>query len=200
MTGFIEIDEEAPLNFNQRWNSYLALVAAAVALFLGLTLRSAALNATVEFEDLDAGVRAQVPDGWLVDAKSDDYVFRAVDPNALPFKTTLQVSVLVIGPDATPDIVLDLLTMQRSTRFATYTELSRQDETLRGDPAKRMFYAYTNFERNPFLQSLPIEVKGMDVVVLQRGQAVIITYREASESFEDNRYRFENLLGTVEIF
>ena len=43
-------------------------------------------------------------------------------------------------------------------------------------------------------------VEGVDVVVLRRGQAVIITYREESSAFEQNLYRFENLLQTVEIF
>lgn len=194
------MNDDQPLNFNQRWNSYLALAMAGAMLFLGLTLRNASFNAVTTFEDLEAGVRAQVPAGWLLDNENSDYVFRAVDPDALPFKTTLQVAVLTVGADATPNIVLDILFLQRSTRLANYVEISRSDQTLRGDPAKRMTYAYTEFERNPFLQSLPIAVKGVDVVVLRRGQAVIVSYREESSTFDENLYRFENLLQTVEIF
>jgi hypothetical protein len=194
------MNEVSALSFTQRWNSYLAIVLALMMLFLGLALRNSALSATQTFEDLEAGVRAQVPDGWLLDAESDEYVFRVQDPDALPFKTTLQVSVLTVGPDATPNLVLDMLFLERAPRFSNYGEISRSDETLRGDPAKRMVYAFVQYERNPFQATVPIVVQGVDVVVLRRGQAVIITYREESASFEKNVYRFENLLQTVEIF
>jgi hypothetical protein len=192
--------DDSPLTFTQRWNSYLAIAMAGVFLFVGITLRNSALDATQPFENLGAGLRAQLPSGWLVDTGSSEYVFRAQDPDALPFKTTLQVSVLTVGPDATPNLVLDLLNLDRAPRFSTYHELSRSDETLRGDPAKRMIYAYTQDERNPFQATVPIVVQGADVVVLRRGQAVIITYREERSSFDANLYRFENLLQTVEIF
>ena len=200
MSEMVEIPAPVRLNFTQRWNTYLALALAAVVFFLGLTMRRNTLSATQTFEDLEAGVRAQVPLGWLIDAKSDEYVFRAEDPDALPFKTMLQVSVMTVGPDATPDVVLDLLNMQRAPRFSTYREIARFDETLRGAPAKRMIYAYTQDERNPFQASVPIVVQGVDVVVLRRGQAVIITYREERGDFEKNLDRFEHLLATVEIF
>jgi hypothetical protein len=201
MSEIIEIHDREPLTFNQRWNSYLALVMAGAVLFLGVTLRDGALNATQTLENLEAGVRAQVPSGWLLDTDSVEYVFRAQDPDALPFKTTLQVSVLAVGPDATPSTVLAILDMQRAPRLSAYRVISRVDETLRdGSPAVRMTYAYTQDERNPALESLPIVVEGVDVVVLRRSQAVIITYHEEQSTFDDNLYRFENLLQTVEIF
>ena len=200
MTEMIEFRESAPLTFTQRWNTYLAIVLAAGVMVLGITLRDSNLNATVTLENLESGVRAQVPANWLQDTAGDEYLFRVRDPGALPFKTTLQVSVLTVGPDATPDLVLNLLTMQRSSRFATYHEISRSDATLRDDPAKRMVYAYTEFERNPSLQSLPMVIEGVDLVVLQGTQAVVVTYREEQSAFDDHLYRFENLLRTLEIF
>jgi hypothetical protein len=197
----IEIGGTPALTFTQRWNTYLAIALAGAVLFIGITMRNKALNATQTFEDLEAGIRAQVPNGWLVSAQTDEYVFRAEDPNALPFKTLLQVSVMTVGQGATPNTVLDLLTIGRSIRFATYIELSRSDDTLRdGSKAKRMKYAYVEFERNPFLQSLPVVVEGVDVVVLRGSQAVIITYREERNSFDEHLYRFENMLRTLEIF
>lgn len=200
MTEIIDLEGRPGLSFTQRWTSYLALAMAAAVLFVGLTLRDASLNATQTLENLEAGVRAQVPRGWLLDTQSSEYVFRAEDPDALPFKTVLQVSVLPVGPDATPNLVLDLLNMQRAPRYSTYREIARTDETLRGEPAKRMIYAYTQDERNPFQATVPLVVQGVDVVVLRRSQAVIITYREERSAFDEHLYRFENLLQTVEIF
>jgi hypothetical protein len=200
MTEFILVDEVLALNRNQRWNSYLVLAMAVAVLLLGIAVRDADLNAAVPYEDLEAGVRARVPRNWLLTTGGEDFVMRAEDPEAVPFKTMLQVSVLPVGTDASPDVVLNLLTIQRSVRLANYVHISRVDETLRGDPAKRMTYAYTDFERNPALQSIPVVVQGVDVVVLRRGQAVIVTYREERGKFDQNLYRFENLLDTVEIF
>jgi hypothetical protein len=200
MTERIDLEGRSGLSFTQRWTSYLALAMAAAVLFVGITLRDASLNATQTLENLEAGVRAQVPRGWLLDTQSSEYVFRAEDPDALPFKTVLQVSVLPVGPDATPNLVLDLLNMQRAPRFSTYREIARTDEILRGEPAKRMVYAYTQDERNPFQATVPLVVQGVDVVVLRRSQAVIITYREERSAFDEHLYRFENLLRTVEIF
>jgi hypothetical protein len=200
MAGMIEVSGGTALNFNQRWNSYLALAMVFGVLFVGLSLRAGNLNATQEFEDLEAGVRVQIPVGWLLDNDSPDYVFRAQDPAALPFKTTLQISVMTVGPDATPNTILDILYLQRAPRLSNYQELSRTDTTLRDDAAKRMTYAYTEFERNPFQSSVPLVIQGVDVVVLRPGEAVIITYREERTVFDTNLYRFENLLATVEIF
>jgi len=192
--------DQPALSRSQRWNSYLALALAALALGVGLALRRAALDATQTFENLEAGVRAQVPRGWLLDSGSADYVFRAEDPAALPFKTLLQVAVLPIGRDATPNTVLDLLNMERSPRLSNYREIARTAATLRDDPALRMVYAYTEYEPDPFQASLPLVVQGVDLVVLRRGQAVIVTYREERSRFDAHLNRFDNLLQTVEIF
>jgi hypothetical protein len=201
MSQIIEFGESAPLTFNQRWNTYLALAVAAAALVLGISLRNGTLNASQTFENLEAGIRAEVPNGWLLSANGSDYVFRAEDPGALPFKTLLQVSVIAIGPDATPDNVLVQLNISRPQNLSAYKPIAITDITLRdGSPAKRMTYAYTQDERNPFLESLPVVVEGVDVVVLRRSQAVIITYREERSVFGDHLYRFDNLLQSLEIF
>lgn len=200
MSDIVEIGVPAGLSFNQRWNSILAAGLAGVMLFFGLTMRNGALNAVQVFEDLESGVRAQVPAGWLIDNESEEFVFRALDPGALPFKTQLEVAVMPVGPDMTPSVVLNLLKQQRSARVTAYREISRMPTVLREDPAIRMEYAYVSFERNPFQQSEPIVVKAVDVVVLQRGQAVILTYREQSSAFEAHLYHFDQLIQTVEIF
>jgi hypothetical protein len=195
-------DSGTELSFRQRWNSYLTIALVMGAVLLGLAMRRGTLNATQEFEDLEAGIRAQIPSGWMVDSGSNtDYVFRAEDPNALPFKTMLQVSVIPVGSDATPDNVLTYLDIQRPAQLSAYRRISVTNITLRdGSPAVRMTYAYTQNERDPFLESVPIVVQGVDVVVLRRSQAVIITYREERSEFDDHLYRMDNLLQTLEIF
>ena len=194
-------DQRPGLSFGQRWNTYLSLALAAVVLFLGLAMRDSALNATVTLEDLEAGVRAQVPAGWLIDRRSGDYVFRVVDPNALPFKTLLQVAILPVGPDATPANVLHQIEINRPLSLPGYQVIARQNVTLSGgEPAIRLTYAYFESERNPALESLPLVIEGVDLVVLRGAQAVVVSYREDRTRFNENLYRFENMLNTLEIF
>lgn len=201
MTRLIVQDEPPALTFRQRWNTYLALLALAGALFVGLTMRNSALNATMMFEDLESGIRAQVPQGWLLDSNNPAYVFRAEDPNAMPFKTLLQVSVLPVGPDATARNVVDQLNMERPQRFASYKRVAQGEQRLRdGTTAIRMTYSYAQSAQNPFLESPPIAVEGVDVVILRGAQAVVVTYREEQNAFEDNLYRFDALLRSLEIF
>lgn len=201
MTRVILRDEPPALNFRQRWNTYLALVAAAAALFVGITLRNNALNATVTFEDLESGIRAQIPRGWLVDRRSADVVFRAEDAAAMPFKTLLQVSIMPVGPDATPRNVVDQINIQRAQQFSSYRRMTQTEQILRdGTSAIRMTYTYAQSEPNPFLESPTIAVQGVDVVILRGVQAVIVTYRDERNAFDDNLYRFEDLLQTLEIF
>ena len=202
MSQIIEINEGSlELTFKQRWNDYLAIAVAILALVIGITQRDSALSATQTYENLEAGVRARVPFGWLLETNGTDYIFRATDPNALPFKTLLQASTLTVGPDASPANVLYLLEIERPNQFANYRVISRENVTLRdGSDAIRLTYAYVQDERNPFLESLPIVVEGVDVVVLRQSQAVIVTYREEQSSFNQNLYRFDDLLQSLEVF
>ncbi|WP_119072235.1 hypothetical protein [Aggregatilinea lenta] len=201
MTRILIREEPTELNFRQRWNTYLALFSAVVALFVGVTLRNNALNATVTFEDLESGIRAQIPNRWLVDSRDADVVFRAEDAAATPFKTLLQVSIIPVGPDATPRNVVDQINIQRAQQFSAYRRMTQTEQTLRdGTTAIRMTYTYAQSESNPFLESPTIAVEGVDVVILRGVQAVIVTYREERGAFDDNLYRFENLLQTLEIF
>ncbi|HML22509.1 MAG TPA: hypothetical protein PKD09_12725 [Aggregatilinea sp.] len=201
MTRIVVHEDVPALNFRQRWNTYLALFSAVVALFVGITLRNNALNATTTFEDLESGIRAQIPRGWLVESGSGSLVFSAEDAAATPFKTLLQVSIIPVGSDATPRNVVDQINIERAQQFSSYRRMTQTEQILRdGSAAIRMTYTYAQSEPNPFLESPTIAVEGVDVVILRGVQAVIVTYREERSAFDDNLYRFENLLQTLEIF
>ena len=61
-----------------------------------------------------------------------------------------------------------------------------------------MAYAYAYTESNPILQTIPITVLAVDVVVLRSNQAIIITYRADAQSFERNRHYFDAFLRSLE--
>lgn len=196
MINIVQSDE---LTFRQRWASYLTIIVALTALALGFALRSRALNATTRYENRQAGIAASYPQNWLLDEGSGSMVLRVQDPAAIPFKTTLEIALLPVGPDAHPADIPDLLNMTRARTLATYRPLEIVPVRLaNGQQGLQMQYAYVASEENPFLQSVPIVVRAVDIIVLRSNQALIITYRADAQSFEQNRHYYDNFLRSLE--
>lgn len=180
------------------FNSTLAVAFALMLLFWGWSQRNGAVNSVIAYDDETSGIRALIPLNWLLSQGEDGTVFRVENPSARPFKTTIQISIETVGPDAVPRNVVDLLKLQGPVRLPGYTSLSEERFTLGEDDAVRINYAYFEVELNPFLETAPIVVRGEDVVVLRGNQAIIITYREAEQNFEKNHFYFDNFLRTLE--
>ncbi|MEP7285243.1 MAG: hypothetical protein ABI947_05690 [Chloroflexota bacterium] len=198
MIGFAET-EHIELNFRQRWASYLTIIVAVLALAGGYALRVNSLNATQRFENKQIGLAARYPVNWLLEEGKTDFVFRVQDPAAVPFKTTLQMALLPFGPDALLAEIPNYLNITRATSLSTYIALQINSVTLpNGTQGLQMEYAYAASETNPALQSVPIVVRGLDVIVLRNSQALVITYRADVQSFDRNRHYFDSFLRSLE--
>jgi hypothetical protein len=179
----------------QRWSNWLAFGATVLALLLGYGLRNSVMSAASLYEDPSAGITVMRPSGWLVD-REGDYVFRLRDPEARPFKTSLLVTVLTIGPDATGRNALDALSLKRAATLGGYRVLEVDDAAatpLGLAPAMR--YAYVDSEPDPYLGTLPVVVLGVDVVFFKSDQAIIASYRAAAEDFDAQYFHFERFLS-----
>jgi hypothetical protein len=106
--------------------------------------------------------------------------------------------VKIVGPDATPRNVVDLLEVEGPTKLAQYRVLSIEEFMLGDDEANQIIYTYVETDPNPFLEAVPIVVQGIDIVVKRGNQAIILTYRDASVAFDLNRFYFDRFLATVE--
>jgi hypothetical protein len=179
-------------------NSLIGIAIAIMLLGWGWLQRSGALNSTIAFEDEINGIRAQIPVSWLLSEGDEQTVFRVQDLGARPFRTTIQVSIQAVGPEATPRNVVDLLKLQGPLELPNYRSFSEEVIQLGEDEAVRINYVYVSNERNPFLEASPVVVRGEDVVVLRGNQALIITYRDADSTFDENRFHFVNFLRTLE--
>src|SRR5579859_3560517 len=195
-----QIGDSTGLNFRQRWASYLTIFVAVVGLGSGVFLRNRSLNATVHFENRQEGIAVNYPSNWLLEEATGDFVFRVQNPASLPFKTTLQISLLTVGPGARTSDIPDLLNMTRAATLPAYSPLAITPTTLpNGMAGIQMEYAYVSTETNPFLQTVPIVVRARDVIVLRTNQVVVITYRADSQSFDDNLHFFDSFLRTLEL-
>src|SRR5215475_14120141 len=193
------IIEPTELNFRQRWASYLTIFVTVVALFAAFLLRSRSLDTTADYENREEGITAHYPLNWLLEEGKGDFVFRAEDPAAIPFKTTLQLALVPVGPGARTDDLPDWLNMTRAASLAAYRPLAIKPVTLaNGVQGIQMDYAYVSSEGNPFFQSVPVVVRAIDVIVLRSNQALVVTYRSDSQAFEQNQHYFDNFLRTLE--
>lgn len=194
-----ELDErQAGLTRSQTINSLTVIFVAVLMMGIGLLMRNNVITATVPFLDEENGIRAQLPANWLVTTDNPGFIFRAEDPETIPFKTLLQVSLVPVGEGANPRNVADLLTLQRNGRLSTYRVLSIVPTTLGDSEALEVTYAYVQTDSNPFLNASPIVVLGRDVVVLRESQAIVLTYREQDSRFDENEIIFDNFLDTLE--
>ena len=129
-----------------------------------------------------------------------DYVFRVRDMTQVGFKTSMQVETQPVGSETTPNNIQYLLDINRSQVTDGYDRLSNDEDYVFADESigLRGEYVFVYQDPNPFLQSVPIVVRGIDVITIRGGQAIIITFLTASESYADDITIFERFLASLD--
>lgn len=195
--GFIETGGTKTETLRQRQANVLTFAVAILLFAVGLNLRQFALTAVVSYSDIQAGITAFYPRNWLLDT-GDEYIFRVRDMTRAGYRTTIQISVQPVSQATTERNIADRLALTRA-RFTGYTVLTVEPYVLReGMVAQAVSYAYVDQETSPFLQGIPEVVVGRDILVITRGQALIITFRAAASAYEQELPRFEQFLQTLE--
>jgi hypothetical protein len=184
----------------QRLATYLAIVLTAVALAAGLLLRVNIENASFLFTDSRTGIRLRYPANWILERGSADgpFIMRVEDPAALPFKTSLSISALATGPDSTINDITTLIDITRAGQLASYKSLDISPTTLGGRPATQLTYAYATTETNPSLRSLPVIVRGVDIIVLSRSQTFVLTFLSEATAYDSNQRYLDLFLRNLE--
>ena len=188
------ISESEGLTLRQRWANVFTILVCLLLMLLGLNLRNQALNATTFYESPQAGISAQYPQNWLLDT-AGDYVFRVRDMSRTGYKTTFQVSVLPVGPDAQERNIADRLSLDRVISFTAYSVQPLEPFTFGDDiQAQALNYTYVSSDASPFLDAVPTVVRAVDILIISSGQAIVITYRADANNFDEEFPRFEQFL------
>lgn len=185
---------------NQRLGNFLTLFLAAVGLFIGLNLRDSLLYETLEYFDPAAGIRIRYPVGWLIDTNTGDVLFQAEDTSRIGYRTTIQIATVPISSDMTARNVFEDLSFQRSIRLSNYRRLPTQSADYvmpDGEAASLMEYRFVADETNPFQQSFPSVVYGRDILVIRRGQGILITFLADVETYQDDLAVFDRFLSSL---
>lgn len=189
---------DRPLTQTQRWSTLFTIILALVMLGFGLNMRAQITGAVAAYEDTRIGIRLNYPEGWLLDTNSSDYVFRIRDMTRAGFKTTIQISVRPVSSATTERNVADQLARSRVLTLQDYRVLNIGMGTLGEIPVEIVRYTYNDQSTSPFLQSFSTVVEGLDILTIQRGQAIIISFRAEADSFDDEYPIFETFLNDLE--
>lgn len=182
----------------QRWGLYFAIVLIVASFFIATFLRDNALFATVPYNNVEAGIRANYPSGWLIDT-SDDYIFRVRDMSRAGFKTTIQVAAYPFSQNMSARNVFDDLALQRALLLPNYKQLLTRTAPFRGgEPATINEFHFVFNDPNPFQESIPTVVLGQDVLVVRSGQAILITFLADQSTYLKDIEIFERFLSTLE--
>lgn len=195
----IERAASAKPSQRQRWSNIFTIAYAITAVVLALLLKISMQSATVVYADPEVGITVQYPEAWLLDTEGD-FVLRVRNMSAGGFKTSIQVQVLPVNIEITERNLIDNLILSRSQTLASFDVLSRESITLGEDerPATAMTFTYVENEPNPFLESLPRVIQGMDVIAVQGGQALIVTFLSDTAEFDANFPAFQRFLDELE--
>jgi hypothetical protein len=86
----------------------------------------------------------------------------------------------------------------RSQTLIDYRQLATETITLGDVNAEQVTYAYVSRDTSPFVEAIPEVVLGTDIIVLTRGQALVVTFRSEADQFAANYEHFRRFLASLE--
>ncbi len=185
----------------QRWSHYITVALGILAVVILINLRANIQSAASQYVNNAEGITAYYPQNWLLEeSDGTDYIFRVSNLREIGFKTTFQVSVEPVNQLTTSRTIFDALSMQRAQNLTAFRRLSIEPYTGSADfEATTANYLYVATDTNPFQQSVPVVVRGIDILTLTRDQAVIITMLSNADTFEENLVLFEQFVNRLEL-
>ncbi|MCY3781768.1 MAG: hypothetical protein OXG78_15750 [Chloroflexi bacterium] len=168
----------------QRWSIAFSYVLIAIGILLGINQRETLLHQISTYSNVETGITASYPARWLLE-ESESNIFRVRDMSHRGFNTEIEVRSLPVGSDNAERNLLDRLSMQRARVLIDYTVLGYDTYSLPDETqAVTMAYAYVSRDASPFLEGESFIVRGLDILTLRRGQALVITFRADSSIFQ----------------
>lgn len=181
---------------NDRFSSLLVIIVTLILLGLGLVNSQRITNNLWAYNSRVAGIEATYPAGWLID-ESGEYVVRMRNPRARPFKTQYQIRIVPAGGQTSIRNVLDGLTLQRSSDLAAFRVLSVEDVSVGATTLTRLTFAFVDADPNPFIQRLPVVVKGMDILIRDGERVIVVTFMAEEDTFDQDQPDFDRFLQSL---
>lgn len=177
-----------------RWADWVVVGVVVVALLLGWVVKAQAEGSTEAFSDAETGLSLNYPTGWLA-GSGEDFLFRARDPQSGLFKTTYLVEAEVLDP-ARPVSLVDAVNMTSVNRARKLTAFRMLDIEAVGpeEGSPRAIwsrYAYVEEKPDPFHDTLPVVVLGLDYTGVREGYLFTLTLLASEANFDEAEAAFK---------
>lgn len=172
------------------------------ALLLGWALREATLSRTTLYQDSETGFSLQFPAAWGVADSLQDVLLKVENPTTdSAYKTNLVVEVRELDPQNPPTLqeFVDRRVVQKSS-LAGYHFISEQDDTVAGEKARQLVYAYVVQPIDqPRRIALPVVVVAREYIVVGKARVYYLTVAAPEEEFAVASARLDDILRTVNL-
>jgi hypothetical protein len=194
-----------------RWADWFAIGVVVVALLLGWVVKVWAEGGKKDFSDPETGLTLSYPAGWLM-ASAEDYVFRARDPQSGPFKITYLVIANKLDA-AHPMSLMDAVnatSVNRARKLTAFrlldieavdeegqsllADIEATDENPKPPSAIWSRYVYVEEKPDPFRESLPVVVLGLDYTAVRGGYIYTFTLLASELDFDEAEKHFRAFL------
>jgi hypothetical protein len=173
-----------------------------VALLLGWLLREATLNRTIAYQDSETGFSLKFPAAWGVADSLQDVLLKVENPNTgSAYKTNLVVEARDLDPQNPPTLqeFVDRRVTQKGN-LTGYHFISEQDDTVDGNKARQIVYAYIAQPIDqPRRVSLPVVIVAREYIIVGPDRVYYITVAAPEDEFAAADARLDEIAKTVDI-
>ncbi len=189
--------ETQTLRRRDRWADWAVIALVVVALILGWVLREATLFRTMPFTLDDAGITGRCPANWVREM-GDDPLLQARDPLGGEFDPVLALRSRPLAAEVEAVVALDALALERAQRTAAYQSLDTVQVLVDGKVAIQRTFAYVHTDTNPYVDRLPVVVRGSDLALRDGGRVIIVTLLSGADDFEAYQRYFQTFARSLE--
>jgi len=177
-----------------RWADWLVVGIVAVALLLGWATKSWAEGSTEQFTDPETGLSLNYPTGWLTSC-GKDCLFQARDPQSGPFKLTYRVTADKLDPAHPVSLVdaVNVTSVNQARKLTAFRLLDIETVSEEGQPPSAIWarYVYVDEKPDPFRESLPAVVLGLDYTAVKGEHLYTFTLLASETDFEEAEKDFK---------
>jgi hypothetical protein len=190
-------DRKAIAARHARWADWAVITVVAVALLLGVWVRSATIHRTEGFAFDNLGVSGRAPAGWARQF-GDDPLVRLRDLRSGTFATTLELRRRPLAAEADVSLALDALVLERAADTTAFTSLRTEQVLVHDAAATQRGFTYVAVNHSPYVDQLPVVVRGLDVALRVADQVYVITYIANADEFDASYPYFRAFIEDLE--
>lgn len=180
-----------------RWADLAVMAVVVVALLAGVWVRRATLHRTAGFAFDNLGISGRAPADWARQF-GDDPLLRLRDLRSGTFATTLEMRRRPLAAEADVAMALDALALERATNATAYTSLRTEQVSVHDTVATQRGFTYVAVNHNPYVDQLPVVVRGLDVALRVADQVYVITYMANADAFDASYPYFRAFIEDLE--